>query len=210
MKKKAIILGSSGHAQWVLEMVQAVGGYELVGWVEKDAKYQQGPCGLPILGCDDDLSIIAQDVPCAFLGLGYGRYRHRERREELFWILKNLFALPTIIHPTAFISPSARLGEGTIVGENAVVSMGARVGKNCIINYGALVGHENIIGDGCHIAPGAVLGGNVIIGKKTLIGINATILFGVSIGQSVLVPIGARISTNVLDDVVLKLGKDMG
>lgn len=88
----------------------------------------------------------------------------------------------SIVHPTAVVSPSANIGEGTYIGATAVVSSNAVVGNGCIVNIGASIGHDAIIGDNCIINPGARISGNCTIGSKTLIGANAFIFQGKSIG----------------------------
>lgn len=61
------------------------------------------------------------------------------------------------IHPTAVVSPSARIGEGTVVMAGAIINAGAVIGKHCIINTGASVDHECVLGDYVHIAPRVAL-----------------------------------------------------
>lgn len=88
----------------------------------------------------------------------------------------------SIVHPTAVVSPSANIGEGTYVGATAVVSSNAVVGNGCIVNIGASIGHDAIIGDNCIINPGARISGNCSVGSRTLIGANVFVFQGKSIG----------------------------
>lgn len=62
------------------------------------------------------------------------------------------YHIPTLVHPTAYVSPSVRLGEGTIVQARAAISTGCTVGKGCIISMSANINHHSNIGDYCHIA----------------------------------------------------------
>ena len=62
------------------------------------------------------------------------------------------YHVPTLVHPTAFVAPSATLGEGTIVQARAAISTGCTVGKGCIIAMSANVNHHTTVGDYCHIA----------------------------------------------------------
>ncbi len=107
-------------------------------------------------------------------------------------------AAAAVVHPRAWISPSATLGLGVYVGPGAIVHAHAHVADHAIINSGAIVEHECEIGVNAHIAPGAVLGGNVHVGPDTLVGIGSRVLPGVKIGVGVCVGAGAT----VLRDVV--------
>lgn len=88
----------------------------------------------------------------------------------------------TVIHPAAFVSPTATIGAGVYIGPQAVVHSRAAVGDHAIINSGAIVEHDCRIGENTHIAPGAVLGGGVEIGADTLVGLGSRVLPRVKIG----------------------------
>ena len=67
------------------------------------------------------------------------------------------------IHPSAYVSPTAKIGAGTVILQNAVVQSHANLGKHCIVNIGSLVDHDSQIGDFCHIAPSSYVGGGAQI-----------------------------------------------
>ena len=77
---------------------------------------------------------------------------------------------PHLIHPSAKVSKSATVDNGTVIMAGAIVQAGARIGKHCIINTGASVDHDCVIGDYVHIAPGAHLCGHVEVGEGALVG----------------------------------------
>lgn len=89
----------------------------------------------------------------------------------------------TIIHPTSFISPSAKVGSGSFVGATAVVSSNASIGEGCIVNIGVSIGHDAFVGDNCIFNPGARVSGNCKIGARTLFGANAFIFQGKMVGE---------------------------
>lgn len=80
------------------------------------------------------------------------------------------------IHPTAAVSPHAKLASDVTVGECAVIRDHARVGRGTIIESGVHLGHEVTIGEECVIGPNAVLmygtrlGNRVVIHGGTVIG----------------------------------------
>jgi len=107
---------------------------------------------------------------------------------------------PALVHPAAFVSPSATLGQGTYIGPKAVIHSFATIGPHAIINSGAIVEHQCTIGANVHIAPGAALAGNVSIGPHTLIGLGARILPGRTIGANAIIGAGATVLRDVKDD----------
>lgn len=73
-------------------------------------------------------------------------------------IAARLHPLPSprpVIHPTAVVDPSARLGEGCEIGPYAVVGAGAEIGARCVIGPHAVIGDGVVLGEGCRIGPHA-------------------------------------------------------
>jgi sugar O-acyltransferase (sialic acid O-acetyltransferase NeuD family) len=131
------------------------------------------------------------------LALGIGNNEGRA-----WWckkLLQDGFELPPIIHPVAWISPSAKLGEGVFVGAGAVIQAGAVVGKSAIINSNATVEHHAEIGDGAHVGPGAVLAGLAKVGQLSMIGAGAVLKDRVAVGKFCTVGAGAAVVQDVAD-----------
>ncbi|KAA3646396.1 MAG: N-acetyltransferase [Chloroflexi bacterium] len=55
--------------------------------------------------------------------------------------------MPVRIHPTAEVSPDAKIGEGTSVWHQAHIREGATIGEECIIGKGVYVGADVSIGN---------------------------------------------------------------
>ena len=89
---------------------------------------------------------------------------------------------PVIIHPSAWVSQEALIGDGTVIMPGAVVRGSAKIGKHVIVNSGAVVEHDCVLEDFVHIAPGAHLCGNVHVGEGTLVGV------GVGIAPNTTIP----------------------
>ncbi|GAB4175543.1 MAG: UDP-3-O-(3-hydroxymyristoyl)glucosamine N-acyltransferase [Terrimicrobiaceae bacterium] len=83
---------------------------------------------------------------------------------------------PAGVHPTAIVSPEAKLGEGVHVGPLAVIEAGAVVGSRTVIGAGAYIGHCVILGEDCVIHPRVVLlersrlGNRVVLHPGVVIG----------------------------------------
>lgn len=87
-------------------------------------------------------------------------------------------SFPTLIHPSAVVSATARLEDGVQVMPLASVGAYAQVGLGAIINTGAIVEHGVIIGAGAHIAPGAIVLGDAIVEESTMVGAGAVVVQG--------------------------------
>ena len=89
----------------------------------------------------------------------------------------------TVVHPTAYVSPSCRLGNGVFVGPLGILSSNSTVGDHSIVHLHSSIGHDARIGEYCSILPGARISGNAIVGDRVLVGSNAFVNAGIRIGH---------------------------
>jgi UDP-perosamine 4-acetyltransferase len=186
-KQQIVVVGAGGHAKVVLEAVQATQRFTVVGATDP-APEAATLLGVPIVGSDDVLPrLLASGIGCAVLALG-----ENELRERLGARLQAMgFMLPAIVHPQAFIAPSARVADGAVVMARAVVGTDTTVGPFAIINTGAILDHDNVIGVAAHVAPGCSLAGWVKVGPRSLIGVGSAVRPKISIGADVIVGAGS-------------------
>lgn len=109
---------------------------------------------------------------------------------------------PNLIHPTSFVSRTARIGGGLIMEPLSVVSSHTVIGFGVNIRRGVNIGHHGSIGDFVSINPGANIGGRVSIGDQVTIGIGAVILDGIEIGKGSFVGAGSIVTRSIPPGVV--------
>ena len=109
--------------------------------------------GDSIIGkCSDFIKFIKDNV-MFFPAIG-----NNNIRLEWFENLNNQKAqIATIIHPSAYLSPTSSIGKGTIVMPKSVINTNCKIGNACIINCGSIIDHGCIIEDGVHICLGAIV-----------------------------------------------------
>ncbi len=190
------MIGGGEHARVVMEAIrEAAGSRELLGFVDPE------PCeetarrlGVPRLGGEDAL-----ERHHGMHGvLGFAALETRSSREEAVRRLDRLLeGWTTVVHPAAWVSHTATVGEGTVIMAGAVVQTGARIGLHCVINSGAIVEHDVLLGDHAHVAPGATLGGAVRIGALAYIGLGAAVRDHTSVGAGATVGMGAVVVRDV-------------
>ena len=74
-----------------------------------------------------------------------------------------------MVHPQAYISPSAQLRKGTIVEPLAVVKGNSSVGIGCVISSGAVIESSSFISDVCCIGSNSVVAHNTLVPAGTKI-----------------------------------------
>jgi len=191
-KKKAILLGYSGHAYVAAEAAELL-GLELLGYCDK-SEAKSNPFGYHYLGDERDLKASVWSLGLPFiLGVGDNKVRAliAKRVQEQGEVCL------TVVHPNASVSKMAEIGTGSFIARNCAINPLVKIGKNVIINTSAIIDHECEIGDGVHIAPGSVLAGNVKVEAMTFIGANTVIKEGVKIGAGVIVGAGSVILRDV-------------
>lgn len=186
---RVLLLGAGEHAAVVAETAVLL-GHEVLGAV--------APAGaaarVAVLG--DDAALAARPAWAADSSwhLAVGELPLRRRLAER-WAAHDAWA--TLVHPTAWVSPSARLGRGVFVGPQALVHAHAVIGDHAIINSAAVVEHDVVVGTGCHLAPGAVVGGGARLGAWAFIGLGARVRDHITVGAGAVVGMGAAVLREV-------------
>ena len=151
---RIVILGAGGFGQTAGDAAEQCGLFSEVCYLDDGT-----PKGVRLLGRCSDFSNFIDDGTAFLPAVGDNALR----LEWLDRLSQAGAAIATVIHPRAYVSPRASLGEGSILLPMALVNTGTSIGRGCIINCGAMVDHGCVIEDGCHICLGAIVkGGNRI------------------------------------------------
>ena len=201
-----IVYGGGGHGKSVIELIQALRSYRIVGIIDDGIPAGGEILGVPILGGAEMLpQLHADGVRLAANAVG-GIGQIAIRVKVFARLSEAGFTCPTLIHPTAFIEPSARLTAGVQIFPHAYVGSEAQVGFGTIINTSAVVSHDCTLGDYVNLAPGAILAGGVEVGDDTLIGMGVTVNLFVKIGQSAKIGNSATIKADVPANGIVRAG----
>ncbi|MBN1607498.1 MAG: acetyltransferase [Polyangiaceae bacterium] len=202
--ERLLIWGAGGHGKVVADVARAA-GHSVLGFVDADpAKLGSvvEPGGAAVIMDESRLfeSLGSSMRPFDALAIAIGNNR---ARLQACARVSGLTRLPVLVHPSAVISPSAALGEATVVMPMAVVNPAARVGIGVIVNTAAIVEHDCVVGDGAHLSPNSTLAGGVHVGSLSWIGAGATVIQQLSVGRSSIVGAGAVVIRDVADEVTV-------
>lgn len=141
---KLLIIGAGGHGRVVAEIARDC-GYDEIAFLDDNCP--------DALGTTADLEKFAPEYPDAFVGIGDGKLRAQ--------LLDRLEAagchIPTLIHPAAYVSPSAVIGRGTVVEPKAAINANTHIGRGCIVQLGSIVDHNVEIDSYVNVNTGAIV-----------------------------------------------------
>lgn len=192
-----LIIGAGGHGKVVADAALATGHWDDVVFLDDAWPEKQTNGSWAIHGKIDQFPDWKRLCANAVVAIGNNHLRMALQSKLVAAGLE----VATIVHPSAQVSPFAKLGVGTVVFANAVINVDAQVGDAAIINTAATIDHDCCLGKGVHVAPGANIGGGVIVGNCSWIGIGATIRHYTQIGADVTVGAGAVVISDILDGV---------
>lgn len=139
-----LIIGAGGHGKVVAEIAVDC-GFEKIDFLDDNNSNAVGNIS--------DLEKFVGQYEYAFVGIGNNRLRG-----ELIGKLESCgYQNPVLIHPTAYVSRTAKIEKGVVVEPKAIVNANTRVDKGCIISVGAIVDHDVVVEQCCHINAGAIV-----------------------------------------------------
>jgi len=197
LSNSIIVYGGGGHGKALIDLLRALGAYPIAGVVDDDLPIGSTIMGLAVLGSGNILKLLVErGVNLAVNAVG-GIGNIQSRIKVFDRLTQAGFTCPVLVHPTAFIEPSASLAEGVQVMPHAYVGSEAQIGYGAIINTGAIVSHDCFLGEYANLSPGAILAGEVNVGVASLIGMGATVNLKVQVGDRVRIGNGATVKQDV-------------
>jgi len=188
------VIGEGGHSKVIMDIIRSHNGKVKA---ILDDKYEQLACfedGMyrgPVASATE---LLSQNDQLRFV-IAIGSNQVRKTIAASLDFSEDRFA--SLIHPSAVVSPSVKIGCGTVVMAQCTINADAVVGNHSIINTGAIVEHDSRVSDYAHIAPRATLTGAVTVREGTLIGAGASIIPGKWIGEWSIVGAGSTVISDI-------------
>ena len=191
-----VIVGAGGFGREVLQYARdahALGRCpEPIGFVDDSPEALAGyDVGLPVLGGLASLGDLARH---SFV-VGVGEPGVRRRLVERIRVVGG--ELVSVIHPSAYVPPSARIGPGSVVAPMAVLAVDSRIDEDVVVNAYACVGHDSLIGAHSVLAPFSTTNGFAQVGDTCLLGTHSSVAMGVAVGRYSKVASGAVVQRDV-------------
>ncbi len=192
-----VLLGSSGHAKVIIDIVEKEARYHLAGLIDDFRSVGEETLGYPVLGRESDLPGLIPLHGLKGIAVAIGdNYVRAQVAQRIDGFCPGLLFV-NAVHPAACIGKETTLGPGTVVMAGAVLNPGCQVGRLCIVNTKASLDHDSVMADFSSLAPGVTTGGNCRIGTYSAVSIGAVLRHGIAIGEHSVVGAGSLVLHDV-------------
>lgn len=196
LSRPVLILGTYAFAEEVDDLISEIPEWRTAGFIEN---LDRSRCGSNLHGKPiywvDELAKMGRDhhLVCAI-----GTPKRRQYVEQVA-----RFGLPfaTIVHPSARISSTSRIGDGSIVSVGVIVAAHTDIGSHVIINRGTMIGHHTRIGNCVTISPGANIAGKCVIGDGCYLAMGSIVLDQREVGEGSVVAAASLVTRDVPPNV---------
>ena len=195
--KKIVIIGATGGSAIVDDIIKDINKinneFDILGYLDdNESLWGEIVYGTIVLGGTDLIETFDDDV---YFISGIGSQENFKNKPNIInkWGKEtNKFA--TVIHPSAILSSSSKIGKGVIIYPNVTIGPDVIIGNfvqilpNTVISHHSIIDNYSIINGSCllagwvHVHENCYLGGStsiiqkVNIGEKTLIGMGSLVL----------------------------------
>lgn len=193
--KDLIIIGAGGYGRELLQWAQDINSQEkkwnILGFLETNPHALDGyNTGYSIIG--NEKSWAVKDNQEFLIGIS-----EPFTKEKVVAFMKHQGAkMATIIHPTAYLPPDVRLGEGVVVYPFAGFSVNTEIGDFVTIHT-CSIGHDSVIGSYTTVCGFCNIMGKVQIGKGVFVGTHASFIPEVRVGDEAYIGAGSVVLRDV-------------
>lgn len=139
-----LILGAGGQGQVVRDVAESLGIFNHISFLDDDP-------GNPLaMGRIEECVLLTDEYPIGIPSVGDAALRMKWLRQ----LVAAGFVIPTLISPSASVSPSASIGYGTLVEPKVSIGANAVIGNGCIISAGAIIDRDAQVPEGTYITCG--------------------------------------------------------
>lgn len=197
-----VIIGSSGHAKVVIEIVERLGRHRIVGLIDRFRAAGEKTSGHAVLGCEADLPQLADQHSLQGFIVAIGDNFMRGQVADSVQALLPGLSFCSAVHPSAVLARDVAIGAGSVVMAGALIGPGCVIGRGCIVNTRASLDHDGELADFASLAPGVTTGGHCAIGAFTAIGIGATLAHRIRVGEHSVIGAGATVLRPIEDHCI--------
>lgn len=175
--KNIVIIGAGDLGKelvWLIEDINKRNPtYLILGYLDDDiSKNTYSFNGYRVLGDTSKLEELNKSTPfSAVLAIGDGK-----TRRKIVEMHPGFDSWETIIHPTAVIASSTKIGKGCIVFPHVTASVDSYFGKFCLIHIHAVVCNDCWIGNYASVMANATISEYAQIESESTICVGETIL----------------------------------
>jgi sugar O-acyltransferase (sialic acid O-acetyltransferase NeuD family) len=197
-KQRVFVVGAGGLGREVFHAFQdcrKAGDFpdcEIAGFIDDNPQALEGYSKYPPVVCgvreyeprSEDTLLCAIGIPLI--------------RKKVVTILRQRDVnFATLVHPTATVRRTSRLGEGVILAQQAFVSTEVDIGEFVLLNGPITVGHDSTIGDFGELAPKAAVSGNCHIEEGVFLATGSSVAPGCRVGEWSRVSMNTAVMRNV-------------
>jgi sugar O-acyltransferase (sialic acid O-acetyltransferase NeuD family) len=172
-----IIVGAGGFGREIYQYALDT-GQELKGFLDDNAFALTGfPINHQVLGTPSSYDIQLGDRFVLAVG-------DPATKKKLAQLLEDRGALfESVVHPLAYIAPSAHVMAGCVVAPFAFLGPSTRIEEHVSVNTYASAGHDSTIGRYSTLSPYSVINGCVQIAQGVLLATHAVVVLGKNVGS---------------------------
>ena len=144
---RLILIGAGGYGKTVADVASQLGVYDEICFLDDNSTEDL------VIGKCSDYARFIDDRTVFYPAFGNNEFR----LQFIERLMEDKARVPVIIHPSAYVSPTAKIRDGVVVLPNAIVNTDVVVEPGCIINCGSIIDHGCVISKGVHICLGAIV-----------------------------------------------------